>query len=1085
MKGKKLNYVIFAIIISCMVLLSGILLINSFYDENNVAQGWKHYEKIIVSSKVYRYSGYSSEIGTNCSYTSPGNSGEKINVGSVSVSLTKGKVYGTASEQTVSSSGYVNVNSGKAVGQARLGNVACALARGMEFTYSISVSCASGFQYSIDGGSSGSGYLEIHNGTWQYDKNTEQNRTVKFCPRSYTDTYNANGGSIGGSASVSRSTDYYNSYNVPPTPTRQGYHFTGWYTAAEGGSRIDSSGVIKKYAGGQSFYAHWEINNYKVRFNGNGATSGSMPEQSFTYGTAQNLSSNKFYKTSHIFTGWKYNGTIYTDGQSVNNLTTTNDAVLEFVAQWEEKKYTLNFKDGNNSLGIYNAVFEETFNQEFDIQDKEGHYFGGWESDGTTYPNDGSTKDNITVERNGTIRINPVPDYGNNGATKTFNGVWTKKSYVLIFKTPDLDENGELKYENGELSWHAIRDIPGQYGQTLNDIPNITETENSAYKRKGYKLIGWALNKDEKDKDKIYKNSYTVKDLGDNGVSVEFYAIWEPIKYYVKFDSDAHIQEFEYDTETALEENPFTKPGYHFTGWIWTKVERKNEDGVWIRSEVSGEPEFADKDEEYFKFTNKQEILNLTTEDGLRLIFEPQWEANKYTIKFMPNYGSEYIARYPEFVENEEQLEEYSQGCTYDVEVKLKKNPFVKVGYMFIKWTKQVNDNEFGIADEDTLSNLTTEENGEVRLYAQWRRTWSANIEPEYTVKPVVEGSNIVYNIRKAEDLAWLSREMQIKILKGESGFNRDCVFNQTANIDLKGSDSNFWMPIGNQKTPFEGKFNGNGYTISNLYSIISLSSDIMPLGMFGYIKDADIENVNITSSYVISTTYNGFIAARSEGGKVLNCSVFKDSMQGGKIVGGMVGYASGTIFRNCKYGDILGTGDEISGGIVGYVENNQVTITNCYVKTTLKGEIAGGMVGYAKDCGVIISNSGFVGAVGGEKMRGYMIGDMENPSTITIQDCFAEEKDAEAMLGTIPKSEHMSGKEGVKITDCFLKKKVENNIESYLYEGEFKNWVISFTTIDILPNGFSWLGNAGTIPFNPEDREMFGFKLAKEYGLH
>ncbi len=68
-------------------------------------------------------------------------------------------------------------------------------------------------------------------------------------------TFNANGGSVStGSKKV-----YINTpYGTLPTPTRSGYIFDGWYTSANGGTRITSSTNVTLTAN-QTLYAHWSI----------------------------------------------------------------------------------------------------------------------------------------------------------------------------------------------------------------------------------------------------------------------------------------------------------------------------------------------------------------------------------------------------------------------------------------------------------------------------------------------------------------------------------------------------------------------------------------------------------------------------------------------------------------------------------------------------------------------------------------------------------------------------------------------------------------------------------------------------------
>ena len=69
----------------------------------------------------------------------------------------------------------------------------------------------------------------------------------------WTVTFNANGGSVETSTkAVTRGS----AYGDLPTPTRIGYNFDGWYTAASGGTKVTSS-TTYALAANQTLYAHW------------------------------------------------------------------------------------------------------------------------------------------------------------------------------------------------------------------------------------------------------------------------------------------------------------------------------------------------------------------------------------------------------------------------------------------------------------------------------------------------------------------------------------------------------------------------------------------------------------------------------------------------------------------------------------------------------------------------------------------------------------------------------------------------------------------------------------------------------------
>lgn len=75
----------------------------------------------------------------------------------------------------------------------------------------------------------------------------------------------------------------------------------------------------------------------------------------------------------------------------------------------------------------------------------------------------------------------------------------------------------------------------------------------------------------------------------------------------------------------------------------------------------------------------------------------------------------------------------------------------------------------------------------------------------------------------------------------------------QNMSVDLAGDyvlgndidmDGESWTPIGSESTPFTGKFDGAGYTISNLLLSKTTSGDEENYGFFGYVDGATIHDV-------------------------------------------------------------------------------------------------------------------------------------------------------------------------------------------------------------------------------------------------
>ena len=82
---------------------------------------------------------------------------------------------------------------------------------------------------------------------------------------------------------------------------------------------------------------------YTVRFHPNNGGADSYTDQAFTYGTAQNLTANAFTNGDMAFSNWTTvadgSGTSYTDEQEVNNLSSTDGAIIDLYAQWEAEIY--------------------------------------------------------------------------------------------------------------------------------------------------------------------------------------------------------------------------------------------------------------------------------------------------------------------------------------------------------------------------------------------------------------------------------------------------------------------------------------------------------------------------------------------------------------------------------------------------------------------------------------------------------------------------------------------------------------------------------------------------------------------------
>lgn len=217
--------------------------------------------------------------------------------------------------------------------------------------------------------------------------------------------------------------------------------------------------------------------------------------------------------------------------------------------------------------------------------------------------------------------------------------------------------------------------------------------------------------------------------------------------------------------------------------------------------------------------------------------------------------------------------------------------------------------------------------------------------------------------ITTAEELQWYA-----SYVNGESGDN---VVHTTAcaqlvnNIDLStvcGEGKGNWTPIAkygiyqyNGEHHFDGVFDGNGHTISNLYINDENGSN---LGLFGYIQPTasrtSVKNLKMASVQIVGESYIAAVCGSGSGVTFENIEVISGSIAGTREIFGIsscVGNAKNCINR----ADVTASG-MYAAGIIYYIRGK---VSNCsnYGKITAGRGLAGGIVsngdGYAKltDC--------------------------------------------------------------------------------------------------------------------------------------
>lgn len=227
------------------------------------------------------------------------------------------------------------------------------------------------------------------------------------------------------------------------------------------------------------------------------------------------------------------------------------------------------------------------------------------------------------------------------------------------------------------------------------------------------------------------------------------------------------------------------------------------------------------------------------------------------------------------------------------------------------------------------------------------------------------------------------------------------------AKIDLSGK---LWTPIatnGDAANKFAGTFDGGYYTISNM--TIEQGAAYHAAGLFGAIgatgvvKNFTISNANVTNLSSGDATVNGtaaVVGSMPYGGTIENVTVDTAVISANRMVGGIVGYAAGTV-TGCTVKNVTLTatpddldnngtydnGDKV-GGIIGYVNSG----TNNFVGNKVEGTNTmtayrdlGGLIGCCTDTTAKVENNTVKGTLSLVIDRTLDYGDKDENVSATI----------------------------------------------------------------------------------------------------
>lgn len=247
----------------------------------------------------------------------------------------------------------------------------------------------------------------------------------------YDVRFDANGGKEAYEPKKVRHGDAYGTF--PPTPTRIGYEFAGWFTDAKDGTQVKPEDVV---TASHTLYAHWTASTYTVTFDANGGTV-TPATQEVTYGSTYGELPTPTRK-GYTFVGW-FTGA--KDGRQVKadaEVTTAADRTL--YAHWTQNICTVTIKADKDGDVIETQQIPEGGLAKKPAKEpvREGYTFIGWQANGAAWDFDKNT-----VEREMEIVAlwekvvpaptpAPAPEVAIEGGTSFIVGKATENAMVTI-----------------------------------------------------------------------------------------------------------------------------------------------------------------------------------------------------------------------------------------------------------------------------------------------------------------------------------------------------------------------------------------------------------------------------------------------------------------------------------------------------------------------------------------------------------------------------------------------------------------------------------------------------------------------------
>ena len=487
-------------------------------------------------------------------------------------------------------------------------------------------------------------------------------------------------------------------------------------TAKTGYTIIDNTGTFKGTITGDTVVTpHVSINQYTVKYEPNKPSKATndvtkMADQFVYYNRQRKLTTNTYKYTGYDFTGWNTKadgtGTAYTDGQTIENLSSADGAVITLYAQWKIHTHKL-------KIYVSNENADGSFGSEWLWQDKILEY-------NTPYSYTGYVNDTVyqQISTSGTMYDSDITIHLK-AMRKTFNQKLTvyyeqpdgsfDAGTVVINKayrygqTVSWSRSEDVRYKAGNIRWTVsgtnvkeLKVYRQQYKITVNGADKHTTTKGTGTYRYGYELwiiaeveagyhfINWNMDRS------LTAPSMKIEVTGDK----TYTAYAEANKYLITYNlnkparasstpklNTQNTWEYEYNSKILYMPDKTTTilTGWTFEGWY---------------TEADGGTEIKIGD--IYKW-----IGDIT--------LYAHWTENTYTIHYESDGGTAIN----------------DINVKYEDPVKLSAVPY-RPGYIFSYWNTKADASGHSYEGSETVRHLAT--GGTVTLYAVWSKKAIAQI---------------------------------------------------------------------------------------------------------------------------------------------------------------------------------------------------------------------------------------------------------------------------------------------------------------------------------------------------------------------